>query len=71
VLKLNIGFRDWEPVETKHNTTERRHMTKLLKSLAVVGLVVGCLVATAVAPSTHAADAAKGRVYLVGVPGAT
>ncbi len=46
-------------------------MTKLLKSLAVVGLVVGCLVATAVAPSTSAADAAKGRVYLIGVPGAT
>ena len=48
-----------------------KHMTRLLSPLVVVALVVGCLVATELAPSTLAADAAKGRVYLIGVPGAT
>lgn len=46
-------------------------MTKLLSSLAAVGLAVGCLVATELVPTALASDAAKGRVYLVGVPGAT
>ncbi len=46
-------------------------MTKLLSSLAVVALVAGCLVATELVPGALAADAAKGRVYLIGVPGAT
>ena len=48
-----------------------KRMTKLLSQLAVIGLAVGCLVATQMAPATYAADDAKGRVYLIGVPGAT
>ncbi|MBI5687240.1 MAG: hypothetical protein HZC54_19375 [Verrucomicrobia bacterium] len=46
-------------------------MTRLLSPLVAVALVVGCLAATELAPDASAADAAKGRVYLVGVPGAT
>jgi hypothetical protein len=46
-------------------------MTRLLSPLVAVALVVGCLVATELAPSATAADAAKGRVYLIGIPGAT
>ncbi len=46
-------------------------MKRLLSPFLAVVLVVGCVVATDLAPSAFAADAAKGRVYLVGVPGAT
>ena len=46
-------------------------MKRLLNPLLAVALVVGSVVATELAPSALAADAAKGRVYLVGVPGAT
>ncbi|MCX7826314.1 MAG: hypothetical protein N2689_12260 [Verrucomicrobiae bacterium] len=48
-----------------------KRMTRLLSPALAVALVVGCLVATEMAPSALAADAAKGRVYLIGVPGAT
>lgn len=48
-----------------------KHMKRLLSSLAAVALIVGCLAAIEMAPAASAADDAKGRVYLVGVPGAT
>ncbi|MBI5395560.1 MAG: hypothetical protein HZA91_09720 [Verrucomicrobia bacterium] len=48
-----------------------KHMTRLLGPLAAVALIVGSLVATELVPDTSAADAAKGRVYLIGIPGAT
>jgi len=48
-----------------------KHMTKLVGSLAAVLLILGGMIATSVAPSAQAADSAKARVYLIGVPGAT
>ena len=48
-----------------------KHMIKLISPLAAVWLVLGCVVATELAPVAQSADAAKARVYLVGVPGAT
>jgi hypothetical protein len=70
-----LGFPDGKPVWLSKNSNSHRtamkHMTKLVGSVAAVVLILGGMIATSVAPSAQAADSAKGRVYLIGVPGAT